>query len=89
VEQREVWRVATAGDNGGTLSTAGNLVFWGSGSRLLALDARTGAELWAAEVGRGTATPVTYSIDGVQYLSVAGGRGEADPPTVWTFRLGG
>ena len=89
VEQREVWRVATAGDNGGTLSTAGNLVFWGSESRLLALDARTGAELWAAEVGRGTATPVTYSIDGVQYLSVAGGRGDADPPTVWTFRLGG
>ncbi len=42
-----------------------------------------------AEVGRGTATPVTYSIGGRQYVSIAGGAGGETPPTVWTFSLDG
>lgn len=44
-ENREVWRVPAEGGHGGTVSTAGGLVFWGTGSRLAALDARTGREL--------------------------------------------
>ena len=83
---REVWRAPSQGGNGGTLSTGGNLVFWGSGTRLVALDATTGEELWSSEVGGGTATPMTYELDGVQYLSVAGGS-TREGPRMWTFAL--
>ena len=92
-ENREVWRVESQGENGGTLSTAGNLVFWGSGDRMVAFDARTGEEVWSAEVGRGTSSPMTYAIDGRQYITILGGRAtrgarpDADAPTVWTFSL--
>ncbi|NNF12039.1 MAG: PQQ-dependent dehydrogenase, methanol/ethanol family [Gemmatimonadetes bacterium] len=95
VERREVWRMPTQGENGGTLSTAGALVFFGTGDRLVAFDAWTGVELWAATVGRGTASPISYAIDGVQYVTILGGRAvsgdrpEVDAPTVWTFVLGG
>ena len=94
-ENREVWRAPSEGENGGALSTAGGLVFWGSGDRLVAFDAWTGDELWSAEVGRGTATPMTYALDGRQYVTilagraVSGARPEADAPTVWTFSLDG
>ena len=55
---------------GGVLSTAGDLVFQGSGSReLVAYHARTGERLWAADVGVGIiAPPVTYSVAGEQYV---------------------
>ncbi|MDX1493271.1 MAG: PQQ-binding-like beta-propeller repeat protein, partial [Longimicrobiales bacterium] len=95
VNRQEVWRVPTQGENGGALSTSGGLVFWGTGDRLVALDAWTGVELWAAEVGRGTASPVTYAIDGRQYVTIMAGRAvtgdrpEVDAPTVWTFALNG
>jgi quinohemoprotein ethanol dehydrogenase len=83
---REVWRAPSNGGNGGTMSTAGNLVFRGSGSMLIAHDAATGAELWSAEVGNGTATPVTYEVDGRQYVTILSG---TNPPRVWTFTLDG
>lgn len=92
-ENREVWRVPSNGENGGALSTAGDLVFWGSGDRLIAFDARSGDEVWSAVVGRGTSTPMTYAIDGRQYVTVMGGRAatgsrpEVDAPTLWTFSL--
>jgi len=82
------WVAPAVGGNGGTLSTAGNLVFWGSGDRLVALDARNGSELWFHQVGNGIATPVTYELDGVQYVTVlAGAAGGQLGPRVWTFRL--
>ena len=93
VENHEVWRVESQGENGGALSTGGNLVFWGSGDRMIALDANSGQEIWAAEVGRGTGSPMTYAIDGRQYITILGGRAtrgdrpDADAPTVWTFSL--
>jgi len=95
VENREVWRVPAEGENGGALSTGGGLVLWGTGDRMVAFDARTGQEVWSAEVGRGTATPMTYAIDGRQYITILAGRavsGErpaVDAPTVWTFSLDG
>ena len=95
VQNREVWRAPMGGENGGALSTGGGLVFWGTGDRLVAFDAWTGDELWSAEVGRGTATPMTYAIDGRQYVTILAGRAitgarpEADAPTVWTFALDG
>ena len=82
----EVWRVVSEGAHGGTMSTAGNLVFRGSGDRLLAHDARTGEELWSATVGPGTATPMTYELDGIQYVSIAAGRRVG---RVYTFVLDG
>jgi hypothetical protein len=45
VTNSEVWRAPATGGNSGTLSTAGNLVFWGTGDRLAAYDARSGEEL--------------------------------------------
>ena len=88
-ENREVWRKEGVGGNGGTLSTAGNLVFRGSGDRLIAHDAQTGEQLWEARVGDETATPVTYELDGRQYLSILAGTTENGPPRMWTFVLDG
>ena len=87
-ENREAWRVPATGGHGGTMTTGGNLVFWGTGTRLAALDARTGLELWSAEVGRGAGSPVTYSVDGRQYVSVAAGLVTGGgAPYVSTFAL--
>jgi len=87
-ENREVWRVPARGGHGGTMTTAGNLVFWATGSNLAALDARTGQELWSADVGGGAGSPVTYSIDGRQYVSIAAGRvSTVGAPYIWTFAL--
>jgi len=80
VAQKEVWRVdhKTAW-NGGTLTTAGNLVFQGTADgRFVAYRADTGAKLWEAPAQTGViAAPVTYEIDGEQYVSVMAGWGGA------------
>jgi quinohemoprotein ethanol dehydrogenase len=106
VAQREVWRAErTAAWNGGTLATAGGLVFQGTGDgRFLALDARTGNEVWSTDNQAATlAGPVTYEIDGDQYVAVLGGYGSVfflatgflAPQAgsingrVFTFKLGG
>jgi mono/diheme cytochrome c family protein len=59
------------------LSTAGGLVFQGAGDgRLVAYDARSGAVAWEVSTGLGIiAPPVTYSVDGVQYVTVVAGWG--------------
>jgi quinohemoprotein ethanol dehydrogenase len=81
VRNAEVWRFVAPGTDGGTLSTGGNLVFWGVRDRLVALDARRGVELWSAVIGGGVATPVTYELDGRQYVTILSGS------RVWTFTL--
>jgi PQQ-dependent dehydrogenase (methanol/ethanol family) len=76
--QEESWRVAlTSAQNGGVLSTAGNLVFQGNADgELVAYDAATGDELWSAPTQTGVlAPPVTYSVDGEQYVAVVVGWG--------------
>jgi len=80
----------------GALSTAGGLVFRGKVDGLLmAHDARTGDDLWSFQTGWGiSAPPMTYQIDGVQYVVVAsgGGRGGVttlDGDAVWAFSLNG
>src|SRR5262249_18056328 len=70
VAQKEVWRVERAGPaNGGALSTAGGLVFQGTGSgEFTALDAKSGATLWSSQTQTGVmAAPISYEIDGKQY----------------------
>jgi outer membrane protein assembly factor BamB len=65
--------------NGGTLATAGNLVFQGTAAGdFIAYNATTGQKLWSAYAGTGiVAPPVTYMIDGKQYVSVMAGWGGA------------
>jgi len=80
VAQKEVWRVQHATSwNGGLLSTAGNLVFQGrSDGHFAAYQADDGALLWEYPVHTGIiAPPVSYSIDGEQYIAVVAGWGGA------------
>ncbi|MBD3648548.1 MAG: PQQ-dependent dehydrogenase, methanol/ethanol family, partial [Pseudomonadales bacterium] len=80
VTQEEVWRHQYPGAwNGGILSTAGNLVFQGtSDGRVVAYEADTGDELWSAPAQTGViAPPVTYTVDGEQYVVVVAGWGGA------------
>lgn len=60
---------------GGALATAGNLVFFGEGNGdFNALNAQTGEKLWHYNLGAGVnAPPVTYEVNGVQYIAVAAG----------------
>ncbi|WP_153146066.1 PQQ-dependent methanol/ethanol family dehydrogenase [Dechloromonas sp. H13] len=66
---------------GGALTTAGNLVFYGTPEGFLkALDAKTGKELWKFQTGTGiVAPPVTWEQDGEQYVGVVSGWGGAVP----------
>lgn len=103
IRQREAWHVEHAAPwNGGTLTTAGDLVFQGtSDGRFIAYDARNGNKLWETATGTGVvAAPVTYEVDGKQYVSIAVGWGgvfgqsarateRRTPGTVYTFALGG
>ena len=103
VARKEAWSVDQVSPwNGGTLTSAGNLVFQGTADgRFVAYDARDGKALWESPVGTGiVAGPVTYEIDGVQYVSVAAGWGgvyglaqhaaeKAGPGTIFTYALGG
>ncbi|MFN0120744.1 MAG: PQQ-dependent dehydrogenase, methanol/ethanol family [Blastocatellia bacterium] len=80
VAQKARWRVPYVTIwNSGTLSTAGNLVFQGSSDgRFIAYSADKGEKLWEVNVGTGViASPVTYEIDGIQYVSVMAGWGGA------------
>jgi quinohemoprotein ethanol dehydrogenase len=63
--------------NGGTLSTAGNIVFHGTGrGRFIAYSAATGAKLWDFDAGLGIiAAPITYEASGIQYVSILVGYG--------------
>ncbi|MDG6097440.1 PQQ-dependent dehydrogenase, methanol/ethanol family [Alteromonas sp. ZYF713] len=82
VKQEEVWRVQYPGPwNGGTLATAGELVFQGSAAGFLnAYDGKTGAKLWQYPVQTGiVAPPISYSIDGEQYITVSAGWGGIFP----------
>jgi glucose dehydrogenase len=70
------WQV-TAGEPliGGVLATAGNLLFTGEGNgNFDAFDSRTGELLWQFNCGAGVnAPPVTYMVEGKQYIAVAAG----------------
>jgi alcohol dehydrogenase (cytochrome c) len=60
---------------GGVLATSGGVVFTGQGTgEFSAFDAATGEHLWSFNCGAGVnAPPITYEIDGTQYVTVAAG----------------
>jgi alcohol dehydrogenase (cytochrome c) len=66
---------------GGVMTTAGNLVFYGTPEGYLkALDAKTGKELWKFQTGSGVvAPPITWQEGGTQYVAVVSGWGGAVP----------
>jgi PQQ-dependent dehydrogenase (methanol/ethanol family) len=104
-KQQAVWRERQLRPgNGGVLATAGDLVFQGKiDGTFVAHDAQTGRVLWRTGTQVGIiAPPISYSIEGEQYITVLTGRGgpasimlgfeeHADVPQkmrVLTYRLG-
>ena len=80
VAQEERFRIThTNSWNGGVLTTRAGLVFQGTGDkRLVAYDAATGENLWQIPTGTGiVAPPISYAVDGVQYIAVMAGWGGA------------
>jgi hypothetical protein len=80
VRQKLVWeQVLPSFWDGGVIATAGNLVFRGDSSgNLLAYAADTGKLLHKVDVGTSIiAAPMTYELDGVQYVAVLAGFGGA------------
>ena len=84
VKQEEAWRVdQVAPFNGGVLATGGGLVFAGNTAReLAAYDAASGEKLWSFDAQTAViAPPISYAIEGVQYVAVLSGWGGGWPLT--------
>jgi len=82
LQQKQAWAIDRTGPwNGGVLSTAGNLVFEGTaGGAFEAYRADTGAKLWSFPAQTGVmAGPVTYTVNGEQYVAVLAGWGGVFP----------
>ena len=78
VAQVARWSVEHPGPwNGGVLATGGGLVFQGTaGSEFNAYDASTGEKLWSFAAQTGVvAPPITYTVNGEQYVAVLAGWG--------------
>ena len=61
--------------NDGVMATAGGVLFGSSREgNLIALDAKTGKPLWRYQTGGSmTASPMSFAVDGRQYVAVASG----------------
>jgi PQQ-dependent dehydrogenase (methanol/ethanol family) len=82
VAQKEVWfNKDDLPFNGGTMTTATGLVFAGDIKGMFrAMDAKTGKELWKFNTGSGiSAAPISYTLDGKQYVAVTSGRTQSMP----------
>jgi quinohemoprotein ethanol dehydrogenase len=84
VTQKERWRTPGGGGiGGGTVTTAGNLVFQViNDGRLMAYSADKGEKLLEVQTGLrgGMGPPITFMLDGKQYVALAGGTGQVPPP---------
>jgi quinohemoprotein ethanol dehydrogenase len=91
VRQQPRWNVPLPNtENGGTLTTAGNLVVQGeSNGEIWVMAADTGKRLWTFDAQVGVlANPITYMLDGKQYLTIiAGFRGYVGNEPDWEYRL--
>jgi glucose dehydrogenase len=84
---KTIWQVKTNEPLvGGTLATAGGLVFTGEGNGdFSAFDGKSGERLWRFNCGAGVnAPPISFSLGGKQYVAVAAGGSQ-----IWGFRQGG
>ena len=95
VAQEAAWKIDfPVLESGGVLATAGNLVFQGRSDGVFAsYRATDGKPLWEFDVGTGVmAAPVTFSIDGTQYITVmvgwGGGIGLINPPGLGPVKPG-
>jgi PQQ-dependent dehydrogenase (methanol/ethanol family) len=82
VKQKKVWGIKEdLPFNGGTLTTGGNLVFSGNlHGDFRAINAKDGKVLWKKNLGSGIgAGPVTYSVNGKQYVAIVVGRTASIP----------
>ena len=83
VTRKVVWETDAFNDNrpsGGVMATAGGLVFAGNGAgkELRAYDAKTGKQLWSFNAQTSVyAGPITYELDGVQYVAASVGGNSA------------
>ena len=107
VRQREAWRVShSRPGSGGVLTTAGNLVIQGTPEKKLVIYRATdGRLLWQYDVQNAPiASPITYMLDGEQYIAVNAGWGggmalvemaqgkpplQNGPARLLVFRIGG
>ncbi len=104
VHQKLVWRTPGGGGiGGGVVTTAGNLVLQViNDGRLLAYSADKGEKLFEVQTGRtGMGPPITYMVDGKQYVALMGGLGGSvmtavptdakidTPPLLFVFELDG
>jgi quinohemoprotein ethanol dehydrogenase len=104
INQKLVWRTPGGGGiGGGVVSTSGNLVFQViNDGRFLAYSADKGEKLFELQTGRtGMGPPITYAIDGKQYVAFVGGLGRSlmaqgptrakldTPPLLFVFELDG
>jgi len=93
-----VWQDKTPyriGQGGGSTTTAGGLVFRGDpDGNFLAINAKTGQELWRFQTGFGAdAPPAIYEVNGEEYVAIATGGNQAmasaNGDAVWVFSLKG
>jgi len=69
-----VWKHTTQTGAQGLLSTAGGLLFGTDGAgNFIAFDPKTGNPLWHAGIGNDSNAPITYMLDGRQYVVVGAG----------------
>jgi quinohemoprotein ethanol dehydrogenase len=83
IARKERWRAPGGGAGafaGGSLATAGNLVFSSVNSRLMAFRADTGDKVLDLDLGATQmGPPISFTMDGVQYIAVTGGQAGATP----------
>jgi len=74
-DRKWTFRLSADSTNGGLLTTASNVLFGGGrDGQFVALDARDGKLLWETSLGPAiTAGPMTYQVDGKQYVSIQAG----------------
>ena len=79
----EIPQIGNSNNYGGTLATAGGLVFYGQASgEFAAVDAATGVHLWHFETQElWKSSPITYMVNGKQYIATASG------PNILAFAL--
>jgi quinohemoprotein ethanol dehydrogenase len=90
VTGKERWRnPGGGGSGGGALATASNLVFQViNDGRLVVYAAEDGKKLFEFSTGQtGSGPPITYELDGQQYVSFLAGTGQPAPPRMYTFAL--